>query len=328
MNILVTGTSGFVGGAVGRHLRSRGHHVTGLSRRPPRAEAADIPVAHDLTRPALDLPPFDTVIHAAALSAPWGRPAAFDAANVDATRHALAVAARTGARFILISSSSVLYAPGDQEGLAEVVAPATPPVNDYARTKRAAEALTAAYPGAWAILRPRAVYGVGDTVLFPRIARAARLRLLPRFRQEVPAQGDLVSIDTLVRQVARAVEGQARGIFHLIDPAPVGIEAFVTEVLAGVGLPGPSVTISVDLARKAAATLEALSRRTGWWEPPLTGFGIEVFTATKTFDDSRARAALGPPDIPTAAAVDRFRRWWQTGARLDDPAMGRVGDDP
>ena len=88
------------------------------------------------------------------------------------------------------------------------------------------------------------------------------------------------------------------------------------------------MTISVDLARKAAATLEALSRRTGWWEPPLTGFGIEVFTATKTFDDSRARAALGPPDIPTAVAVDRFRHWWQTGARLDDPAMGRVGDDP
>lgn len=328
MKILVTGTSGFVGGAVGRYLRSRGHHVTGLSRRPPRAEATDRTLAHDLARPAPELGPFDAVIHAAALSAPWGRPAAFDAANVEGTRHALAIAARSEARFILISSSSVLYAPGDQQGLPEQPAPDTPPVNDYARTKRAAEALTAAYPGVWAILRPRAVYGVGDTVLFPRIARAARLRLLPRFRQAVPAQGDLVSIDTLVRQVARAVEGDARGIFHLIDPAPVRIEAFVTDVLAGLGLPGPALTISPDLARKAAGRLEALSRRTGWWEPPLTGFGIEVFTATKTFDDRRARALLGLPDVPTEVAVDRFRRWWQDGARLDDPAMGRVGEDP
>jgi 2-alkyl-3-oxoalkanoate reductase len=328
MRILVTGTSGYVGGAVGRFLRSRGHHVTGLSRRRPRTEATDEAVAHDLARPAPELGPFDAVIHAAALSAPWGPPAAFDAANVEGTRHALAVAARSGARFLLVSSSSVLYASGDQHRLPEEPAPATPPVNDYARTKRTAEALTTAYPGAWAILRPRAVYGVGDTVLFPRIARAARLRLLPRFRQEIPAQGDLVSIDTLVRQVARAVEGEAQGIFHLIDPAPVRIAAFVTDVLSRLGLPGPALTIDPTLARRAAGALEALSRRTGWWEPPLTGFGIEVFTATKTFDDSRARAHLGPPDVPTEVAVDRFRHWWRDGARLDDPAMGRVGEGP
>ena len=80
MNILVTGTSGFVGGAIGRYLRLRGHHVTGLSRRPPRAHATDRNLAHDLARPAPELGSFNAVIHAAAHSAPWGRPAAFDAA--------------------------------------------------------------------------------------------------------------------------------------------------------------------------------------------------------------------------------------------------------
>lgn len=328
MKILVTGTSGFLGGAVGRFLRLRGHHVTGLSRRPPRVAAADVAIAHDLTRPAPQLGPFDVVIHAAALSSPWGRPAAYDAANIDGTRNALALAARTGARFVFISSSSVLYDKGDQHRLGEVDAPRTPPVNDYARTKRAAEELTAAYSGSWAILRPRAVYGVGDTVLFPRIARAARLRLLPRFRQDIAAQGDLVSIDTLVRQVARAVEGEAQGIFHLIDQNPVQIEDFVTDVLARLGLPSPALNIRPDLARKVARGLEALSKRTGWWEPPLTNFGIEVFTATKTFDDSRARAQLGPPDIATEIALDRFRGWWQAGAGLDHPALGRVGENP
>ncbi|WRH64347.1 MAG: NAD(P)-dependent oxidoreductase [Fuscovulum sp.] len=328
MKILVTGTSGFVGGAVGRFLRSRGHHVTGLSRRKPRAEATDESVTYDLTRPVPEFGQYDVVIHAAALSAPWGKPEAFDAANVDGTRHAIDIAARSSARFLLISSSSVLYAPGDQHLLLEETAPATPPVNDYARTKRVAENLTVAYTGAWAILRPRAVYGVGDTVLFPRIARAARLRLLPRFRQEIPAHGDLVSIDTLVRQVARAVERNAQGIFHLIDENPVSIEDFVADVLEQLGLPGPRLTISTDQARRAAAGLEAVSRWTGWWEPPLTKFGVDVFTATKTFDDRRTRAHLGPPDIPTALAVDRFRRWWQKGAQLDDPALGRVGDDP
>ena len=52
--------------------------------------------------------------------------------------------------------------------------------------------------------------------------------------------------------------GGAQGIFHLIDPAPVEIEAFITKVLAGLGLPGPAVTIRPDLARKVAGG----SRRT------------------------------------------------------------------
>lgn len=325
MDILVTGTSGFVGGAAGRYLRSVGHRVTGLSRNPARAEAVDTWVRHDLTNPAPELPTFDVVVHAAALSAPWGRPTAFDAANVDGTRHALNIAERSRAHFLLISSSSVLYAPGDQHDLVEDPAPETPPVNDYARTKRAAEALAMEYAGPWAILRPRAVYGVGDTVLFPRVARAARLRVLPRFRRPTPALGNLVSIDTLVRQVARAVERRANGILHLIDPSPVEIEAFLANVLARAGLPGPSFGVSVDAANGLASVLEGLSARTGWWEPPLTRFGVDVFAATKIFDDTQARATLGDAHIPTELAVDRFMGWWTSGARLDHPAMGEVG---
>lgn len=328
MDILVTGTSGFVGGAVGRYLRLQGHHVTGLSRSAPRVGAVDRSLLHDLAQPAPPVGPIDVVIHAAALTAPWGRPAAFDAANILGTGHALAIAARAQAHFILISSSSVLYARGDQHALPEAPAPATPPVNAYARSKRAAETLTAAYPGSWAILRPRAVYGVGDTVLFPRIAKAAKARLLPRFRQQSPARGDLVAIDNLVRQVACAAESRARGIFHLIDPAPVEIQRFVSEVLTELGLPGPALTISPDLARRAARGLEMLSSRTGWWEPPLTTFGVDVFTTTKTCDNRQARAVLGSPAIPTDIAVSRFARWWQEGARMDDPALGRVGADP
>lgn len=220
----------------------------------------------------------------------------------------------------------MLYASGDQHGLPEEPAPATPPVNDYARTKRAAGALTAAHPGAWAILRPRAVYGVADRVLFPRIARAARLRLLPHFRQEIPAQGDLVSFDTLVRQVARAVEGEAHGIFHLIDPSP--------DRSPRHRCPGPArparpradrVPRRCAQGRRSARGALAADRLVGAPADRLRDRGLH---RAKTFDDRRARAHLGPPDVPTEVAVDRFRHWWQDGARLDDPAMGQVGKDP
>ena len=38
MRILISGASGFIGGALVPHLRARGHHVVRLVRRAPRAD--------------------------------------------------------------------------------------------------------------------------------------------------------------------------------------------------------------------------------------------------------------------------------------------------
>ena len=330
MRALVTGTSGFVGGALGGYLRRRGWHVTGVSRRPARPGAVDVSLPHDLSRsppPVRDAP--DVVVHAAALSSPWGPPAAFERANVAGTRHVLDLARRhPGTHLVLISSSSVLYREGDQLGVREDEPPPPRAVNAYAQTKLRAEELVRGHTGPWTILRPRAVYGVGDTVLFPRLARAARLRLLPHLTRAdgVEPVGDLVSIDNLVRLAARAIEGRATGTLHLTDGAPVPIRAFVDDALAGVGLPGASFRVGVPAAMRLAGVLEGLSRRTGWWEPPLTRYGVSVFARSKTFDTARAVAALGAPDVPTDVALRRFTAWWRAGASLDDPAMGRVGE--
>ena len=317
MRVLITGASGFVGGELGRHLRGRGWRVTGLSRREPRPGACDAFAACDLNRPVGSLgEPFDAVIHAAALSAPFGPPAAFERANVLGTRHALALRP-PGARFALISSTSVFYRDGDQTGLTEAAPWGEPAINAYAESKRRAEALVRAAPGPWVILRPRAVFGVGDTVLFPRIARAARLRLLPRFRRPdgVRPVADLVSIDNLTRLIALALEREVDGDLNLTDGAPVDVEAFVTDALHRVGLPGPSFAVSVPAAMRAAGAMEAVARRVGWPEPPLTRFGVSVFAHSKTFDVSKAHAALGPPPVPTAEAMDRFVAWWRAGGR-------------
>ena len=70
-----------IGHAIG--ARQGGQLVTGLSRRPPRPEACDAHIAHDLTRP---LPPeagrFDVVVHCAALASPWASPRAYEDANI------------------------------------------------------------------------------------------------------------------------------------------------------------------------------------------------------------------------------------------------------
>ena len=106
MKALVTGASGFVGGAVVRRARELGWEVRGIGRRPLADPAY---VSLDLTLPfELDFHP-DVVIHAAARSSPWGRRKEFEAQNVTATRHVLDFCAMHGRPHLIhISTAAVL----------------------------------------------------------------------------------------------------------------------------------------------------------------------------------------------------------------------------
>jgi nucleoside-diphosphate-sugar epimerase len=315
LRILLTGASGFVGGAVGRHLReTQGHHVVSISRSAPRPASSDAFRSWDLGE-ALpdDLGRFDVVIHAAALASPFAHPSAYERNNVRATANVLSFAQRAGARhFIFISSSSVYYADGDQLGITEATPFPPQPINLYAASKRAAEALVRQSDIAYAILRPRAVFGVGDTVLFPRILRAARARVLPRFTRAdgQRAIGDLVSIDNLVHYTGRAVALGVAGDFNLTDGCPVDIYDFLDEALLRLSLPRPKAALPAGLAMTLAAFLERASKHLGGWhEPPITRFGVAMFSQSKTFDTAKAIAALGAPPVATGAALERFVAW-------------------
>ncbi|HEU0120184.1 MAG TPA: NAD(P)-dependent oxidoreductase [Bryobacteraceae bacterium] len=313
--VLITGVSGFVGGALGRYLRAAGgYHVTGISRTAAREGAVDDFYAHDLTRPLpADVGSFDVVVHAAALSAPWGSPEAFRAQNVDATRHMLDFVRRTGMpKFLFISSSSVYYRHGDQLGITEETPFSEKPINLYAATKQEAERLVREANVSSVILRPRAVFGPGDTVLFPRILRAAKKGVLPRMQRADGAspQGDLIYIDNLSHYIERAIALPVSGAFNLTNNQPVDLFAFLRDVVARLGLRPAEHAIPVRAAFALAGLLEWGSRTIGGFrEPPITRFGVEVMAYSKTFDIGRALAAFGPPPVSLEEGVARFVAW-------------------
>jgi nucleoside-diphosphate-sugar epimerase len=337
--VLVTGVSGFVGGALGQHLLARGHRVAGISRREPRPGTVSEFFARDLSRP-LDQPdcaPVDAVVHCAALSSPWAAPAAFRAHNVDATRHVLEWAARTGARrFVFISSSSVYYQAGvDQTGISEDSPLPAIPINQYAATKREAEDLVRQSSLEWVILRPRAVFGPGDTVLFPRILRAARRGALPRIVRpsgDSPL-ADLIYIDNLSYYIERSLSldierslsldierslsldsaAIAGRTFNLTNNQPVALYPFLDDLLARLDIPRPKRSIRVSTALAFARAAELVSQHLlNYREPPITRFGVEVMAYSKTFDVSRMLAAFGPPPISIETGVERFLAWQRT----------------
>lgn len=313
--ILVTGATGFLGGEVCAQLMARGDAVIALGRDEAKLErlrkaGAEV-VALDLAQaPAALRLNADAAIHTAALSTPWGARVAFAAANVRGTQNALALAHTAGARrFVHISTPSVYFRFADQVAMHEDAAlPA--PVNAYAATKRAAEALVLAEPALDPIiLRPRGLYGAGDTALLPRLLRAARNGPLPRLRGGRAAT-DLTHVADVARAALAALDAPPaprRRVFNISggQALRIGDVAEAAGEAAGVAIRWRDMPLAAVLAyaRAAEALCAAHPSRP---EPRITAYGVGLFAYVQTLDISAARAHLNwAPRVTFAEGLER-----------------------
>ena len=319
--VLITGSSGFVGTSVWQRFRSTGWSTLGLGRRP--LFDPDY-VSHDLRQPipASCDGPVDVVIHAAARSNPWGTRTQFRQDNVVGTEHVIEYCRRNGLpHLIYISSSSVYYKPEHQLGITEETPLPSQHVNEYAATKRQAEELVRAYPGSWTVLRPRAVFGPGDSVLLPRIIHAARQGRLPvLYSPDGPVVGDLIYIDNLVDAIQATAEKRVTGLFNLTNNEPVPILEFLFSVFDQLGIPRPTRRVSATTAMAMAGMLEGFHRLfLPWSEPAITRFGVHVFRYSKTFDVTKSMQILGPPSVPLDKGLKLTVEWFRTAAAGNSP---------
>lgn len=316
--ILVTGASGFVGGELLRSLRAAGVAAWGVGRRQLDADGY---LSWDVSQPwpaAWEREPLrpTVVVHAAARSSPWGTRREYWRDNVLATQHALEFCQRVGhAKLVYVSSASVFYRAADQWGITEESEFPQQFVNEYSRTKREAEKYVEDYRGAWTILRPRAVLGPRDTVLLPRILRAARAGRLPLlYRPGGAVVGDVIYSENLTDYLTQAaLRDDVRGSINVTNNEPVEIMPLLLDVLQRLHIPAPRRRVSVRRAWWAAGVVEFLYRLAGSrQEPPLTRFGVHVFAYSKTFDVGRMLAVLGPPRIPLREGIARIVAALQT----------------
>ncbi len=297
------------------HFRKAGWRVIGTGRKP--IQDRDY-FRWDISKPLPDhllqrYPKPDVILHAAARSSPWGSRRSFYHQNVLGTQNVLHLAKSLEVqKVIFVSSSSVYYEPRDQLGITETSPQALYPVNYYAASKQQSEALVRSFPGAWCILRPRAVYGRGDSVLFPRILAAARTGRLPLLvRRGEPAIGDLVSIQNLVNVFLKAADvPEIFGEFNITDNQAVSINEFLLGIFGRLRLPEPKRHLSVESAFRVARLLEFVYRFSmAWKEPPITRFGVHVFAYSKTFNVQKMLDTFGPPAQSVEEAIDDFTQW-------------------
>ncbi|MEO5755572.1 MAG: NAD(P)-dependent oxidoreductase [Mesorhizobium sp.] len=317
--VLVTGASGFLGGHVMARLAASGMPALAQGREPQRCaalEAAGHAVAQfDLSQP------FDTathrlfgdvemIVHCAALSAPFGRLADFEAANVTATSNLVDFAREQGVRrFVHISSPSVCFAYRDQLDVAED-SPLPDPVNHYARTKRQAEQIVLAAPEIGpVVLRPRGIYGAGDRALLPRLLQAAQQRALPLFR-DGKARIDLTHFDDVVDAVIAALfagSGADGHIFNVSGGEVLPVRHIADAACRRAGVQARWREKPLWLAMLAAGAMETMALRLpGQPEPPITRYGLGLFAYAQSLDISKASRILGwCPKVSFEEGLDR-----------------------
>lgn len=303
--LLVTGSRGFIGGHLMEGARRRDIDALGLHR-DARAGVSAEEICVDLLDPAGEealtraLRGVDAVIHAAAAVRLFGCHAPIVRENAVATSRLLRAAAAAGApRIVFLSSASVLFRAREQRRMDEHTPLPRRFLSGYAASKARCEALVARYPGESVILRPQAVIGPGDRSLLPPILAAARSGRWAWIGPEGGALADLLSVQNLVQwALTAALEPGVSGVFHLSDGEPREVQGLLRGIFAQLGIDAGERRVPRAAALLAAGAAELPLR---WLapgrEPPVTRFGIEVLSRTRTVDISRAVAVLGPREV-------------------------------
>ncbi|MFN7960125.1 MAG: NAD-dependent epimerase/dehydratase family protein [Thermoanaerobaculia bacterium] len=328
MIALVTGASGFLGGALARRLVEEGHRVRILARPASRLDhLSDLPL--EVVRGALEEPPSlelalsgaRLVFHCAACSTDWAPWRDYRLANVVGPGNLAAAALRstTLERVVHVSSTDVY-------GYPRSPGPESSPLLDvglpYNRSKILGEQVlrqAAEHHGLpLTILRPATIYGprskdfaleIGELLLAGKML----------YLDGGAAPGGFVYIDHAVDALlAAASTPQALGkVYNLTDGGSQTWRQYVEALARELGVVAPRKSLPSAVALALARLMEFLWRALRRHHRPLlTRHAVFLFSRSQAFPNRRARDELGfRPTLPFETAVGRTARWFQDQPR-------------
>jgi nucleoside-diphosphate-sugar epimerase len=307
---LITGATGFVGGHMAEACVRRGFGVRALVRPGSdtsllekgnvtlvRGDLADAQTNSAVLSEALS--GVEVVFHCAARVGDWGPVEDYRAVNVEGLRRLLAACRGAPLRCFVHFSSLGVYAARHHYGTDETEALPPHHIDGYTQTKVEAEQLALRYQREHGVpvvvLRPGFVYGPRDRTVMPKLLdnlRQGKVRYLGSGGQAMNTiyVGNLVEAALLASEKAEAV-GQ---VYNLTDGEALSKRRFLETIADGVGVPRPSGSAPLWLARLLAWWMEGRARRRGDAKPPrLTQARLKFLGLNLDFSIEKAKRELG-----------------------------------
>ena len=306
----VTGGSGFIGGRLIERLVADGVRVQALARSSRSADKVRAlgaePVSGDLDDAdalVAGARGSEVLFHAAAHVEDWGDPKDFHRINVLGTRRVVGAARQAGVRRVVHVGTEAAI----MEGQPLIAVDETEPLRPhspalYSRTKALAEIeVLTAPPGIETVsVRPRFVWGRGDTTLLPSMAamvRDGRFAWVGGGRHLT----ETTHVDNTVEGlVLAATKGRDRNAYFVTDGTPIAFREMVTRLLATQGLDPGDRNVPAPVARALAVAGERAWRLLPLpGAPPLTRFASWIVTRECTLSIEKARRELGYAPVVT-----------------------------
>lgn len=316
--VLVTGATGFLGKYVVEELVEHGYQVRAFGRNRAIGQSlvnasvtfiqGDLTNQEDLTKACQEM---DMVVHAGALSTVWGPWEDFYQTNVLGTKYVLESCRKANIeRLVYVSSPSIYAAPRDQLDIKESDAPQENRLNNYIRSKLASEKLFKDYPDVSSvILRPRGLFGIGDTSILPRVLNLSQkigIPLIGDGRQLM----DMTCVENVALAIRLALETpQAAGeVYNITNGEPRAFRNLIEETLRGLGYPIRYRKIPAPLVSAISSSLECIYKSLKLkGEPALTRYTYYLLRYSQTLDISKAERDLGyRPKITISEGIEQY----------------------
>jgi len=322
MRIFVTGASGFIGRTVTRTLVEHGHDVTALllPGEPKNTVQGTAIVRGDVTRPFTlkdKMKTHDAVIHLAG-AVGYQKWKTCIEVNINGTRDVVLEAIRCGvSRFIHMSSISVYgrvpHVPiGEDFPLKKIGDP-------YGDTKIDAENVVRKFARKGkldlTIVRPNAVYGIGDEKFLPTLVRNLErggFRMIGDGTQTV----ELVHVEDVARFIVMVLADKNTygQVYNIANPANPSWNELLKLLSSELNIPVSEKHLSFRTAYLLGCIMELVSKISK--KPPrLTRYSVRLVGQHYNYLADKARVELGyTPQIELLEGVREAVRSLQTSA--------------
>jgi len=325
MRVCVTGATGFLGKYVVELLTEKGYKVTAFGRNAVKgAELENDNVTFikgnlESLRDVLSaVRGCEYVVHAGALSSAWGNEKNFYNANVKGTQHVLNACEKYKVkRLVFISSPSIYTRSKDQHFIKETQVAWNSELNYYIQTKILAERAISDFKTSIfekVIIRPRGLFGIGDTSIIPRLMRANKVIGIPVFNN-----GDNFVDITYVENVAHSiwlamtVNGIDGGVYNITNDEPMAFKKILSIFLKEIGQKPRFLKLYYPVMSKIVGVIE-------WFykimnikrEPVFTRYTLMTLGFSQTLNIEKAKNELEyKPVYSIEEGIKKYAKWYR-----------------
>ncbi|MCT0017729.1 NAD-dependent epimerase/dehydratase family protein [Lactococcus lactis subsp. lactis] len=323
MKVLITGATGFLGKYIIKEFAKYNTEIIAMGRNIDLGERlehcqfiqGDFTHYKDILSATKGI---DVVIHAGALSTVWGAWDDFRLNNIVGTENvAKACLENKVKRLVFVSSPSIYTSKESKFNIPETHVIRNNHLNHYIESKLEAEKIITSYNknGLYTVtVRPRGLFGIGDTSIIPRLIKANNKNGIPLINHGI----NRVDI-TYVPNVAYAIylsatkENINGEIFNITNGQPMKFKEILEKLFYQLDIKPRYRPLKFNIAYSLSRALEStynILNLSG--EPQLTKYIVCTLGTSQTLNIDKAKQKLGyTPKFSIEEGISIYAKWYK-----------------